>query len=176
MRRGCDSALCVYGSAVAETLGLRFDTVKWRCQGSHQLSSSKSVSSQRSGQEEYFTRENFRQRLSPTSFIWRSTWGQRSGLRLCLIQGEERSFCSLGEPRHVGKCVCTWFSMALVCDADRQKRARASVIGVAGKPTTTTPIFLSSISRAKALVKNEQRENVPLFIFSLTNYWKDYKT
>ncbi|TNN74337.1 hypothetical protein EYF80_015420 [Liparis tanakae] len=27
----------------------------------------------RSGQEEYFTRENFRQRWSPTSFIWRST-------------------------------------------------------------------------------------------------------
>lgn len=46
----------------------------------------------------------------------------------------------------------TWSSMALVCPADRQKRARASVIGVAGKPTTTTPIFRSSISLANALI------------------------
>lgn len=45
----------------------------------------------------------------------------------------------------------TWSSMSLVCAADRQKRARASVMGVAGKPTTTTPILRSSISRAKAL-------------------------
>lgn len=59
---------------------------------------------------------------------------------------------------NVGKFLylCTWFSIALVCAADKQKRARASVIGVAGKPTTTTPIFLSSISREKAL--NSDRE------------------
>lgn len=60
--------------------------------------------------------------------------------------------------------VRTWFSMALVWAADRQKRARASVIGVAGKPTTTTPIFLSSISRAKALVSNNNKKSV--FIYS----------
>lgn len=49
--------------------------------------------------------------------------------------------------------------MALVCPADRQKRARASVIGVAGKPTTTTPIFLSSISLANALISDGRSEN-----------------
>lgn len=48
--------------------------------------------------------------------------------------------------------------MALVCAADRQKRARASVIGVAGKPTTTTPIFLASISREKALISDKQTD------------------
>ena len=53
--------------------------------------------------------------------------------------------------------MCTWSSMALVCPADRQKRARASEIGVAGKPTTTTPIFLSSISLANALIGLEKR-------------------
>lgn len=63
---------------------LSFDTVKWRCQGSYQLSSSKSVSSARSGWGEYFCRENLRQRVSPTSFRWCSTWGERKTLRRCV--------------------------------------------------------------------------------------------
>lgn len=55
----------------------------------------------------------------------------------------------------------TWSSMALVCPADRQKRARASVIGVAGKPTTTTPIFRSSISLANALMREGGKRKRP---------------
>lgn len=42
-------------------------------------------------------------------------------------------------------------SISLVWAADTQKRARDSMIGVAGKPTTTVPMFLFSISRPKAL-------------------------
>lgn len=57
-------------------------------------------------------------------------------------------------------CVCTWFSISRVCAADIQKRARASVIGVAGKPTTTTPIFLASISRANALISIKKEKRV----------------
>lgn len=64
--------------------------------------------------------------------------------------------------QNCGRYLCgfafTWSSISRVCAADRQKRARASVIGVAGKPTTTTPIFLSSISRAKALITVVKRE------------------
>lgn len=79
----------------------------------------------------------------------------------------------------VGKCQCacvyTWFRMSLVCAADRQKRARASVIGVAGKPTTTTPIFLSSISRAKALSRNNKRQTT-VFIYSSTQMAAETRT
>lgn len=57
-------------------------------------------------------------------------------------------------------CLCTSFSISLVCPADMQKRALASVIGVAGKPTTTTPTFLSNISRANALTKCKKRQKV----------------
>lgn len=60
-------------------------------------------------------------------------------------------------------CVCTWSSMALVCAADTQKRALASVIGVAGKPTTTTPIFLCSISREKALCRDRKTQTTSSF-------------
>lgn len=166
VRCGCYSTLCIYGSVAAWTLRLSFDTVKWRCQGSYQLSSSKSVSSERSGREEYFFRENFRQRRSPTSFRWCSTWGQKEkSQNMCVCvwfrwkkktpsNASKRNFMLVG--------LSTWFSMALVCAAETQKRARASVIGVAGKPTTTTPIFLSSISRAKALVINEKQKQSSL--------------
>ena len=51
----------------------------------------------------------------------------------------------------------TLSSMALVCAADKQKRARASVMGVAGKPTTTTPIFLANMALENAL----RREGTP---------------
>ena len=60
----------------------------------------------------------------------------------------------------------TLSSMARVCAADTQKRARASVMGVAGKPTTTTPIFLASMALENAL----QREREDFFsprLFSL---------
>lgn len=77
----CCPAPSVYGSPATCTLRLSFDTVKWRCQGSYQLSSSESVSSKRSGRAVYFCRENFRHRMSPTSFRWCSTWGQRQSLR-----------------------------------------------------------------------------------------------
>lgn len=50
------------------------DAADRRCQRSRQLSSSYSIPSQRSGRGEYFCRENFRQRPSPTSFRWYSTW------------------------------------------------------------------------------------------------------
>lgn len=84
------------------------------------------------------------------------------GLSCCLkwIQGRV-SLCSAG---------FTWSSISLVCAADRQKRARASVMGVAGKPTTTTPIFRSSISRAKALDRVVARNTV-IRLHSLTSLW-----
>ncbi len=45
----------------------------------------------------------------------------------------------------------TLSSISLVWAADTQKRALASAIGVAGKPTTTTPIFLFNMARENAL-------------------------
>lgn len=48
----------------------------------------------------------------------------------------------------------TWLtvsSISLVWAAEMQKRALDSMIGVAGKPTTTVPMFLFIISRPKAL-------------------------
>lgn len=41
--------------------------------------------------------------------------------------------------------------MSFVCAAEMQNRARDSMIGVAGKPTTTTPMFLFNISLPNAL-------------------------
>lgn len=41
--------------------------------------------------------------------------------------------------------------MGLVWAAEMQKRTLDSMMGVAGKPTTTTPMFLFSISLPKAL-------------------------
>ncbi len=182
-RHGC----CVFMGLLRHRT-LSFDTVKWRCQGSYQLPSSESVSAWRSGQEGYFCRENFRQRASPTSFRWCSTWGWRKSLRACVhtFDSGEKKIPSKSSKRDcmmVNYCVCvcvcvyTWFSMALVCAADRQKRARASVIGVAGKPTTTTPIFLASISRANALVsdkKTEQQQSV--FTYCSTRMTVETKT
>lgn len=49
------------------------------------------------------------------------------------------------------KRVVTLSSISLVWAAEIQKRALDSMIGVAGKPTTTTPIFLFNISRPNAL-------------------------
>ncbi|KAG7259295.1 hypothetical protein CRUP_026662, partial [Coryphaenoides rupestris] len=43
--------------------------------------------------------------------------------------------------------------------ADTQKRARDSMMGVAGKPTTTVPMFLCSISRPNALETNNNNNN-----------------
>ena len=42
-------------------------------------------------------------------------------------------------------------SISLVCAADTQKRALDSMIGVAGNPTTTVPMFLFTISLPNAL-------------------------
>lgn len=42
-------------------------------------------------------------------------------------------------------------NISRVCAADTQNRALDSVIGVAGNPTTTTPIFFSNMRLAKAL-------------------------
>lgn len=49
--------------------------------------------------------------------------------------------------------VVTWSRICLVCAAEMQKRTLDSMMGVAGKPTTTTPMFLFSISLPKALVR-----------------------
>lgn len=51
-------------------------------------------------------------------------------------------------------------SISLVWAADTQKRARDSMMGVAGKPTTTVPMFLLSISRPKALPGDGAEEQV----------------
>lgn len=48
----------------------------------------------------------------------------------------------------------TVLSISLVCAAEMQKRARDSMMGVAGKPTTTVPMFLFNISRPNALKNN----------------------
>lgn len=45
-------------------------------------------------------------------------------------------------------------SISLVWAAETQKRALDSMMGVAGKPTTTVPMFLLSISRPNALKSN----------------------
>lgn len=47
--------------------------------------------------------------------------------------------------------VLTVSNISRVCAADTQNRALDSVIGVAGNPTTTTPMFLSNMRLAKAL-------------------------
>lgn len=41
-----------------------------------------------------------------------------------------------------------------------QKRALDSMMGVAGKPTTTVPMFLFNISRPNALKKKKQRRHL----------------
>ncbi len=45
-------------------------------------------------------------------------------------------------------------SISLVWAAETQKRALDSMMGVAGKPTTTVPMFLFNISRPNALKSN----------------------
>lgn len=45
-------------------------------------------------------------------------------------------------------------SVSLVWAAETQKRALDSMMGVAGKPTTTVPMFLFNISRPNALKGN----------------------
>lgn len=57
----------------------------------------------------------------------------------------------------------TWLtvsSISLVWAAEMQKRALDSMIGVAGKPTTTVPMFLFIISRPKALKRQRQIRKV----------------
>lgn len=51
--------------------------------------------------------------------------------------------------------VLTVSNISRVCAADTQNRALDSVIGVAGNPTTTTPIFFFNMSLAKALRKEK---------------------
>lgn len=96
-----------------------------------------------------------------------------NGLSCCRGLHKE-SISRLIEVISAQDCVCsacfTWSSISLVCAADRQKRARASVMGVAGKPTTTTPIFRSSISRAKALDRAIAKNTV-IRPNSLTTVW-----
>lgn len=45
--------------------------------------------------------------------------------------------------------------MSLVCAADTQNLALDSMMGVAGKPTTTVPMFLFTISLPNALRANQ---------------------
>lgn len=52
--------------------------------------------------------------------------------------------------------VLTVSNISRVCAADTQNRALDSVIGVAGNPTTTTPIFFSNMRLAKALRREEE--------------------
>ena len=54
--------------------------------------------------------------------------------------------------------VLTVSNISRVCAAETQNRALASARGVAGKPTTTTPIFLFSRCLAKALKKKIKKE------------------
>lgn len=49
-------------------------------------------------------------------------------------------------------------NISRVCAADTQNRALDSVIGVAGNPTTTTPIFFSNMRLAKALQSEEEKK------------------
>lgn len=73
-----------------------------------------------------------------------------------------------GNPSHLNKKMCseskvpeleiplacailTVSNISRVCAAERQNRARPSARGVAGNPTTTTPIFLFNRCLAKAL-------------------------
>lgn len=63
--------------------------------------------------------------------------------------------------------VLTVSSISLVWAADTQKRARDSMMGVAGKPTTTVPMFLLNISRPKALQGATVRRTVSEY--ELTN-------
>lgn len=58
---------------------------------------------------------------------------------LCLKDAERR------------RQLVTLSSMCFVWAAEMQKRARDSMMGVAGKPTTTTPMFLFNISLPNAL-------------------------
>lgn len=53
----------------------------------------------------------------------------------------------------------------MVWAADTQKRALASVMGVAGKPTTTTPIFLFNMARENALCADDEQ------LFGLSSLW-----
>lgn len=57
----------------------------------------------------------------------------------------------------VGLWVLTVSSISRVCAAETQNRARASARGVAGNPTTTTPIFLFNRCLAKALWERQKR-------------------
>lgn len=54
----------------------------------------------------------------------------------------------------------TVLSISLVWAAEMQKRALDSMMGVAGKPTTTVPMFLFNISRPNALKKKKQRRHL----------------
>ena len=56
-----------------------------------------------------------------------------------------------------GPWALTVSSISRVCAAETQNRARASARGVAGNPTTTTPIFLSNRCLAKALRERLRR-------------------
>lgn len=49
-------------------------------------------------------------------------------------------------------------NISRVCAADTQKRALDSVMGVAGNPTTTTPMFFSNMRLAKALRREKAGE------------------
>lgn len=54
--------------------------------------------------------------------------------------------------------ILTVSNISRVCAAETQNRARASARGVAGNPTTTTPIFLFNKCLAKALKERQKKE------------------
>ena len=66
----------------------------------------------------------------------------------------------------LGCGVLTASNISRVCAAETQNRARASARGVAGNPTTTTPIFLFNRCLAKALREMLKRR--------LTERWQNY--
>jgi len=53
-------------------------------------------------------------------------------------------------------------SISFVCDAERQKRTRPRINGVAGKPTVTTATPRFNISRLNALEKNKLAIEIPV--------------
>lgn len=70
-------------------------------------------------------------------------------------------YCERKLLNHPGVCPAatsyqlTVSSISLVWAAETQKRALDSMMGVAGKPTTTVPMFLFTISRPKALKRQK---------------------
>ena len=71
-----------------------------------------------------------------------------------LLNTLQRWMSSINGKGEAVQCVVlTWSIISRVCAEERQKRARHSLSGVAGKPATTTPTPRLSISRLIALLR-----------------------